>query len=81
MLLTIFLGIITHDCRAHSCSTICLILLITRNNVAPTIEIINNSRGGIEGKIGEPGCSLIHDVLDKKVVLDRFFYFLNCFSL
>ena len=41
-----------------------------------TIEIINNARGGIEGKIGErdgggglsssPGCSLIHDVPDKK---------------
>ena len=39
------------------------------------IEIINNTRGGIEGKIGErddwganssPGCSLIHDVPDKK---------------
>ena len=50
------------------------------------IEIINNTRGGIEGKIGErddwganssPGCSLIHDVPDKKVVLDGFF---NCFS-
>ena len=54
------------------------------------IEIINNTRGGIEGKIGErddwganssPGCSLIHDVPEiKKVVLDGFFYFLNCFS-
>ena len=49
------------------------------------IEIINNTRGGIEGKIGErddwgansrPGCSLIHDVPDKKVVLEGFF---NCF--
>ena len=46
------------------------------------IEIINNTRGGIEGKIGErgvwganssPGCSLIHDVPEKKVVLDGFF--------
>ena len=53
------------------------------------IEIINNTRGGIEGKIGKrgvwganssPGCSLIYDVPDKKVVLDGFFYFLNCFS-
>ena len=48
------------------------------------IEIINNTRGGIEGKIGErddwganssPGCSLIHDVPDKKVVLDGFSIF------
>ena len=40
-----------------------------------SIEIINNTRGGIEGKIGErddwganssPGCSLIHDFPDKK---------------
>ena len=39
------------------------------------IEIINNTRGGIEGKIGERddwganssrGCSLIHDVPHKK---------------
>ena len=51
-----------------------------------SIEIINNTRGGNEGKIGErgvwganssPGCSLIHDAPDKKVVLDGFF---NCFS-
>ena len=47
-----------------------------------TIEIINNTRGGIEGKIGErgvwganssPGCSLIHDVLDKKSRFRRIF--------
>ena len=54
-----------------------------------TIEIINNTRGDIEGKIWErgdwganssPGCSLIHDVPDKKVILDEFFCFLKCFS-
>ena len=46
------------------------------------IEIINNTRGGIEGKIGErddwganssPGCSLIHDVPDKKSRFRRVF--------
>ena len=46
------------------------------------IEIINNTRGDIEGKFGSaaigggansrPGCSLIHDVPGKKVVLDEF---------
>ena len=55
-----------------------------------TIEIINNTRGDIKGKIWErsdwganpnPGCSLIHDVPGKKVVLDEFFCFLKCFSL
>ena len=48
------------------------------------IEIINNTRGGIESKIGErgvwwayssPGCSLIHDVPDKK----GFFNFFKLF--
>ena len=52
------------------------------------IEIINNTRGDIEGKIWErgywganssPGCSLIHDVPGKKVILDEFFSFLNVF--
>ena len=52
------------------------------------IEIINNTRGDIEGKIWErgywganssPGCSLIHDVPGKKVILDEFFCFLNAF--
>ena len=47
-----------------------------------TIEIINNTRRGIEGKIGErgvwganssPGCSLIHDVPDKKSRFRRIF--------
>ena len=46
------------------------------------IEIINNTRGGIEGKIGErgnwganssPGCSLIHNVPDKKSRFRRVF--------
>ena len=55
-----------------------------------TIEIINNTRGGIEGKIGERddwgGQVQVPDVHSftmsqtKKVVLDGFFYFLNCFS-
>ena len=54
-----------------------------------TIEIINNTREDIEGKIWErgywganssPGCSLIHDVPGKKVILDEFFCFLKCFS-
>ena len=45
-----------------------------------TKEIINNTRRDIEGKIWErgdwganpsPGCSLIHDVPGKKVVLDE----------
>ena len=53
------------------------------------IEIINNTRGDIEGKIWErgdwganssPGCSLIHDFPGKKVILDEFFCFLKCFS-
>ena len=44
-----------------------------------TIEVINNTRGGIEGKIWErtfweanssPGCLLIYDVPGKKVVLE-----------
>ena len=52
------------------------------------IEIKNNTRGDIEGKIWErgywganssPGCSLSHDVPGKKVVLDEFFCFLKCF--
>ena len=47
-----------------------------------TIEIINNTRGGMEGKIGErgvwganssPGCSLSHDVPDKKSRFRRVF--------
>ena len=50
---------------------------------------MDNTRGGTEGKIGErgvwganssPGCSLFHDVPDKKIVLDGFFYFFNCFT-
>ena len=53
------------------------------------IEIINNTRVDIEGKIWErgywganssPGCSLIHDVPGKKVILDEFFCFFKCFS-
>ena len=53
------------------------------------IEIINNTREDIEGKILErgdwganssPGCSLTHDVLSEKVILDEFFCFLKCFS-
>ena len=60
------------------------------SDVVGTIEIINNTRGNIEGKIWErgdwganssPGCSLIHDVPGKKVILDEFFCFLKCFSL
>ena len=56
---------------------------------ASAIEIINNTRGDIEGKIWErgywganssPGCSLIHDVPGKKVILDEFFSFWKCFS-
>ena len=52
------------------------------------IEIINNTREDIEGKIWErgywganssPGCSLIHDAPGKKVILDEFFCFLNVF--
>ena len=48
------------------------------------MENINNTRGGIENKIwkhsncganSSPGCSLINDVLGKKVVLDEFFCF------
>ena len=55
---------------------------IKRQNVVTNIEIINNTRGGIEGKIGErgvwganssPGCSLIHDVPDKKSRFRRIF--------
>ena len=59
-------------------------------NVVTGIEIINNTRGDIEGKIWERGdwgganssrgCSLIHDVPGKKFILDGFFYFLKCFS-
>ena len=54
-----------------------------------TIEIINNTREDIEGKIWErgywganssPGCSLIHDVPGKKVISNEFFCFLKCFS-
>ena len=50
--------------------------------VVYAIEIINNTRGGIEGKIGErgvwgansnPGCSLIHDIPDKKSRFRRIF--------
>ena len=53
-----------------------------------TIEIINNTRGGIEGKIGERGVWGPIQVPDvhsftisetKKVVLDGLFYFLNCY--
>ena len=53
-----------------------------------TIEIINNTRGGIEGKIGErvawgenlsPGCSLIRDVPDKKVVFRQIFLLFKLF--
>ena len=52
------------------------------------IEIINNATGGIEGKIGEhgvcgansrPGCSLIHDVLDKKSRFKRVFLLFKLF--
>ena len=52
------------------------------------IEIINNTRGGIEGKIGEradwganssPGCSLIHDVPDKKSRFRRVFLVFKLF--
>ena len=48
------------------------------------IETINNTRGGIEGEIWErddwganssPGCSLIHDVSDKKSRFRQVFYF------
>ena len=44
-------------------------------NTPELTEIINNTRGGIDGKIGErgalransrPGCSLVHDFPDKK---------------
>ena len=57
-------------------------------NVAAHIEIINNTRGGIEGKIEErvvwgtnssPGCSLIHDVPDKKVVFRQMFLLFKLF--
>ena len=46
-----------------------------------TIEIINNTRGGIEGEIWERGdwganSSPVHSF----TMLDGFFYFLNCFS-
>ena len=59
------------------------------DNAFQSIEIINNTREDIEGKIWErgywganssPGCSLIHDVPGKKVILDEFFCFLKCFS-
>ena len=52
------------------------------------IEIINNTRGGIEGKIGErgvweanlsPGCSLIYDVPDKKSRFKRVFLLFELF--
>ena len=56
--------------------------------VSFTIEIINNTRGGIEGKTGErvvwganssPGCSLTHDVPDKKVVFRQIFLLFKLF--
>ena len=54
------------------------------------IEIINNTRGDIEGKIWErgywganssPGCSLIHDVPGKKSHLRRVFQLFEMFFL
>ena len=53
-----------------------------------SIEIINNTRGGIEGEIWErddwganssPGCSLIHDVPDKKSRFRRVFLLFKLF--
>ena len=58
------------------------------NYVLLGIEIINNTRVVNEGKKRErgywganssPGCSLIHDVPGKKVVLGEFSCFLKCF--
>ena len=58
------------------------------NYTVSLIEIINNTRGGIEGKIGErvvwganlsPRCSLIHDVSDKKVVFRQIFLLFKLF--
>ena len=54
------------------------------------IEIINNTRGDIEGKIWErgywganssPGCSLIHDVPGKKSHFRRVFQLFEMFFL
>ena len=59
-----------------------------KSNMAPSIEIISNTRGGIAGKIGErvvwgtnlsPGCSLIRDVPDKKVVFRQIFLLFKLF--
>ena len=50
--------------------------------VLPNIEIINNTRGGIEGEIWERGdwgqiqVPYVHSF----TMLDGFSYFLNCFS-
>ena len=53
-----------------------------------SIEIINYTRGGIEGEIWErddwganssPGCSLIHDVPDKKSRFRRVFLLFKLF--
>ena len=53
-----------------------------------TIEIISNTRGDIEGKVGErvvwganlsPGCSFIRDVPDKKVVFRQIFLLFKLF--
>ena len=59
------------------CKTIVETLVQMFHKGPIAIEIINNTRGDIEGKIGEhgywganssPGCSLIHDVPGKKVI-------------
>ena len=63
--------------------------LSPQNGGLISIETINNTSGDIEVKVLERGdlgensslrCSLIHDVPRKKVVLDKFFCFLKCFS-
>ena len=56
--------------------------------MAAIIEIINNTRGRIEGKIGKrgvwganssTGCSLIHDIPDKKSRLRQVFLLFKLF--
>ena len=78
----------THAVRKLKLSIFFNNLFLFLNTPRKLIEIINNTRGNIEGKIWErgywganssPGCSLIHDVPGKQVILDEFFCFLRVF--
>ena len=94
IMLTIFLQVIGTFGEVYLVGFISIFRVAT--STVCNIEIINNTRGGIEGKIGErddwganssPGCSLIHDVPDKKsrfrrvFPLFKLFFVVRIFSL